>query len=47
MLLTKMAPDTFSQPHLRSGVDSVKMSCYKRDDGSQGQKNCTLLIQFI
>ena len=24
-----MAPDTISQPHLRPGVDSVKMSCYK------------------
>ena len=29
MLLTKMAPDTFSQPHLRPRVDSVKMSCFK------------------
>ena len=24
MLLTKMAPDTFSQPHLRPGVDSLE-----------------------
>ena len=46
MLLTKMAPDTFSQPHLRPGVDSVKMSCYKMVVRSKGQKNCIFKTNF-